>query len=302
MRVILLFLFLSLQAIGQLSAKNRYSDKLEPGSKLVKSGSNFTVERTISGTFIYKQYFYETRQLTIYITCRDKKLKIKDGIYREWYDDGTLWQEGQFENNFKNGNWFTDYYKSHVVTCNYYNGKRNGESLTRDTAGNIIAKGNYVDGKLEREYDHYNAKGELTKRCIYKDDKIIQTILNDSTYNAVDHVAEKMPAFPGCEDIISEQEEIYQKCAEGKLLVFLKSHTAYPGFAREKEITGTCYVTFRISKEGKVKDIRVLRGLCNDIMQQCLEVVNKMPDWHPGMQNNKPVEVSYNLPFKFTLK
>ncbi|MEM1124638.1 MAG: energy transducer TonB, partial [Bacteroidota bacterium] len=65
---------------------------------------------------------------------------------------------------------------------------------------------------------------------------------------------------------------------------------------------GTALVRFIISKEGDVEEIVVLRGLCDDIKEECYRVVSNMPRWTPGYQKGEPVRVQFNLPIKFRLK
>lgn len=297
--LLLLFVSVHLRVLG--SDKNRYKDKLEPGAKLMRSGANYTLERTVSGVFIYKEYFYETRQITHYATYLDKKYKTREGISREWFDDGSLWAEDTYKANLKNGPSIKYSVYRGSEAGNYTNGKKDGEWISRDSINRITAKCNYMNGKLDGLYEIYDKNGELLSKYMYKEGKILEAILRDSTYSKSDTIIEKMPAFPGCEDKIADNI-IFQKCSEEKLLSYISTHIHYPEFARYKDITGTCYVSFCISKEGKVTDVKVLRGLCNDIMRHCYEVVSKMPDWHPGMQNNKTVRVLYNLPIRFSLK
>lgn len=96
---------------------------------------------------------------------------------------------------------------------------------------------------------------------------------------------EQMPEFPGGQEKLN------------KFLLQIK----YPRAARKKGVSGKVYVTFVVNSDGKIKNVKILRGLGYGLDEEVLRVVNKMPDWIPGKQNGKEVSVQYNLPVNFNL-
>lgn len=106
---------------------------------------------------------------------------------------------------------------------------------------------------------------------------------NDSIYFMVD----KMPEFPG---------------GESAMLKFVSTNIRYPPKARDKDITGTLYISFVVGKDGKVRDIKLLRGIGGGCDEEGLRVVGLFPDWAPGQKDGKAVSVQYNLPIRFSLK
>ncbi|MFN4124105.1 MAG: energy transducer TonB [Flavobacteriales bacterium] len=98
---------------------------------------------------------------------------------------------------------------------------------------------------------------------------------------------EQMPEFPGGE------EELFK---------YLSKNIKYPAMARESGLTGTVYVTFVVEGDGKITDVKILRGIGGGCDQEALRVVQNMPPWKSGKQNGRPVRVQCNLPIKFTLK
>ena len=62
------------------------------------------------------------------------------------------------------------------------------------------------------------------------------------------------------------------------------------------------FLSFVISKTGKVTDVKVLRGVDPAIDKEAIRVVAGMPDWKPGKQGIKAVSVSYQVPIKFMLQ
>jgi protein TonB len=100
-------------------------------------------------------------------------------------------------------------------------------------------------------------------------------------------IVEEMPSFPG---------------GEAELFKYLGKNIQYPQMARDASIQGVVYVTFVVDKDGKIKDVKVLRGIGGGCDEEAVRVVKNMPTWKPGKQRGKPVSVQYNLPIRFTLR
>ncbi len=99
--------------------------------------------------------------------------------------------------------------------------------------------------------------------------------------------AEQMPKFPG---------------GETALLRYLAQAVKYPEIARDNNIEGKVYVSFVVNKMGEVTRVKIIRGADPHLDREALRVINSMPLWEPGNQNNKPVSVSYTVPINFVLK
>ncbi len=82
---------------------------------------------------------------------------------------------------------------------------------------------------------------------------------------------------------------------------FLFQSVKYPNIAQERGIQGTVFLTFIISKEGRVENVKIIRGVDPLLDKEALRVVNSLPTWKPGKQNGRPVKVSYQVPIKFQL-
>jgi periplasmic protein TonB len=100
-------------------------------------------------------------------------------------------------------------------------------------------------------------------------------------------VVESMPEFPG---------------GESALYGYLAENIKYPQMAKESGIQGRVFVTFVVERDGRVTDVRVLRGIGGGCDEEAIRVVQNMPKWTPGKQRGKSVRVQYNLPVKFTLQ
>ncbi len=76
----------------------------------------------------------------------------------------------------------------------------------------------------------------------------------------------------------------------------------YPESCKKEGISGRVTLSFTVSETGKVTDVKVLRGVHEDLDNEAIRVVSSSPDWTPGKVDGKPVAVSYNFPIIFQTK
>jgi len=114
-------------------------------------------------------------------------------------------------------------------------------------------------------------------------DTITQTV-NDS--DEVFVFVEDQPVFPGGDDA---------------RIKYLQANIHYPEKAKKEGIQGTVYVTFVVEKDGRITNVKVLRGIGGGCDEEAVRVIAKMPQWKSGMQRGKPVRVQFNMPIRFVL-
>lgn len=82
------------------------------------------------------------------------------------------------------------------------------------------------------------------------------------------------------------------------------SKLKYPPAARKKSVQGTVITRFTINRNGKMKNLEILRdpgtGLGESVMD-VMETMQRQITWIPGMKDGKTVNVSYTLPVQFKL-
>lgn len=100
-------------------------------------------------------------------------------------------------------------------------------------------------------------------------------------------IVEEMPQYPGGDE---------------KRLKFLAENIQFPVAASESGIQGTVYVSFIVNTNGKIMDVKILRGIGGGCDEEAMRVVKQMPRWIPGKQNGKYVRVLYNMPIVFRLQ
>lgn len=100
-------------------------------------------------------------------------------------------------------------------------------------------------------------------------------------------IVEKMPEFPGGPKALRDH---------------IAKSIVYPKEALKKDIKGRVFVTFIVSDEGKIEGERVVRGVNPLLDNEALRVIKSLPNWIPGEQSGKKVNVSYTVPISFGLK
>jgi TonB family protein len=100
-------------------------------------------------------------------------------------------------------------------------------------------------------------------------------------------VVEQMPEYPG-----------------GSMAMFeyLSKSIKYPKEAEEAQKEGRVIVTFIVNKDGSINDARVVKSVDPALDTEALRVINGMPNWTPGRQNGKVVNVKYTIPISFRLQ
>lgn len=100
-------------------------------------------------------------------------------------------------------------------------------------------------------------------------------------------VVEKMPEFVG---------------GQTALEAFIKSNLVYPATAYNNGISGIVYISFIVNENGKITNVKVLRGFDSLCDKEALRVIKLTSGkWIPGTQRGKPVKVQMNIPVKFDL-
>lgn len=102
------------------------------------------------------------------------------------------------------------------------------------------------------------------------------------------HSAVHMPSFPG---------------GDAALMKRLNSHIRYPQVAKDNGIQGKVVIQMVIMKDGKVGEVKVVRGVDKDLDREAVRVCKSLPPFSPGRNaNGDPINVWYTLPVTFKLQ
>jgi protein TonB len=101
-------------------------------------------------------------------------------------------------------------------------------------------------------------------------------------------IVEDMPGFGGGDS--------------NKFREYIAKNLKYPDIAAENGIQGRVFVAFVVEPDGRVSNVRVVRGVDPALDKEAIRVVQSSPKWKPGMQRGKPVRVSFTFPIIFVLQ
>jgi TonB family protein len=75
----------------------------------------------------------------------------------------------------------------------------------------------------------------------------------------------------------------------------------YPQEAKDKGIHGRITISFTVGTDGKVSNVKVLRGVNPLLDNEAKRVIEMSPAWTPGKMGGKPVPVTYTFPVIYKL-
>lgn len=105
---------------------------------------------------------------------------------------------------------------------------------------------------------------------------------DDKVYSQV----EKQPMFPGGLEGFSK---------------FIQDNIHFPKADRENGISGRVICTMVVEQDGTLSDIKAVRGPSESMNAEAVRVLKMSPKWAPGMQDGKPVRMSYTVPINFVI-
>lgn len=82
---------------------------------------------------------------------------------------------------------------------------------------------------------------------------------------------------------------------------WVASQMQYPDECKDEGISGRVILSFTIGTDGKVTDVKVLRGVHEKLDAEAVRVISMSPDWTPGMHGGKAVPVSFTFPILFQI-
>lgn len=139
-----------------------------------------------------------------------------------------------------------------------------------------------------------------------KDDLIVNLEDNKNQgVQIIDYVAEVVEEVVEEEAIPFALVEEKPKFKGGDANDFSKwvmSNIVYPEIAKENGVQGRVTLQFTVTKDGLVKDVKVLRGVDPSLDKEAVRIVSSSPKWTPGKQRERAVPVTYTFPVIFQLR
>jgi periplasmic protein TonB len=140
-------------------------------------------------------------------------------------------------------------------------------------------------------------------------DELKDNVISDQTVKA-DSVSLNTNINENKNDGLGDGEDLgfmsVQRGAEftgGDLRKFLQSKLIYPQMARAAGIEGKVYLSFEVSPDAKIINVKVLKGLTQQCDAEAVKAIYAMEGlWRPGMQAGRPVKQTFKIDLKFKLE
>ncbi len=113
-----------------------------------------------------------------------------------------------------------------------------------------------------------------------------ELIIDDDDLDHVYEIVEEAPAFPGGETAFYE---------------YISKNLEYPKEALREKVEGSVNVEFTVSTDGSLNDIQVVKGIGFGCDEEAQRLIRNSPNWTPGRQGGKPVNVRVFWPVAFRL-
>jgi TonB family protein len=94
------------------------------------------------------------------------------------------------------------------------------------------------------------------------------------------------------------------KIANGDTSIYdaLSRIVVYPQDAKERGISGTVYLNFNITKDGKIENISVSKSSNIYLDKETVRIFRTLKFSSPAYLNGKPINICVRFPFKYTLE
>ena len=270
--------------------------------------------------FILKDFSMSTNQLKMLYVSNSLNDKQKNGACTRYYENGEKESEGSYVDDKRDGKWmewFENGQKQSEII--YKKGKISGSSVNWYENGQKKSEGNYVDSKQEGIHTEWYENGQKQNQGKYIDgkqdgiwilwdedhkDSTVVTCFPDATYKNIHLSARETTVNRKYKKRYPIFHMAQFKGGEKKMAKFISKNIIYPVAEKEAGLEGTCYATFVVEKDGKISDVRLLKGIpkAPGYNAETLRVIKTMPQWEPGMMYGKSVRVQFNLPIKYSLR
>lgn len=146
----------------------------------------------------------------------------------------------------------------------------------------------YKNGKIHGELITYWGDGELKRKDIYENGVFVSGKLTNTNKREI-------PYYPF---II---EPAYKKGPE-KMKEYLAKELHYPPGALSQNKSGTVIISAFVNSKGVLTEIKISKGVQEDLDQEALRVVQMMPRWKPRYVDGIPEGSLVFIPIDFIIK
>lgn len=139
------------------------------------------------------------------------------------------------------------------------------------------------------------------------DEDMFQNLEDDSNMGVeimdyVEQVEEETVEEEAIPFQLVEEKPSFQGGDANKFSAWVNKQLVYPEIAKENGVQGRVTLQFTVNPDGRVSDVKVLRGVDASLDKEAVRVVSNSPKWKPGKQRDRAVKVTYIFPVIFQLR
>ena len=140
--------------------------------------------------------------------------------------------------------------------------------------------------KIEEEID-INMDTEVSEETKVEEIKIVEQEVEKEDVDQIFSIVEEQATYKG--GLASFYE-------------FVGKKIKYPAQAKRMNIEGKVFVEFVIERDGRLTDVKAIKGIGGGCDEEAVRVVMSSPGWNPGKQRGKPVRTRFVIPINFRLQ
>jgi TonB family protein len=137
-------------------------------------------------------------------------------------------------------------------------------------------------------------KPGVTGESSYKYENYDASIVTEKAAQQIQDNQQGEPSF-----VYVEQQASFKGGDLENFREWVQKNLIYPEVAKENGIFGRITLQFAVNSQGKVVDVKVLRGVDPSLDNEAIRVVTSSPDWVPAKQSGKNVKQQFVMPVVF---
>ena len=144
---------------------------------------------------------------------------------------------------------------------------------------------------------------DIVEDDVKLDDDMFMNLEDDnSTYEIVDYKEAVVVEEEAIPFQLVEQKPSFNGGDANEFSKWVNSRLVYPEIAKENGVQGRVTLQFTVEADGRVTNVKVLRGVDESLDKEAVRVVSSSPKWKPGKQRDRAVKVTYTFPVIFQLR
>lgn len=235
-------------------------------------------------------YIYDLKgKIAIVGHFKDKGLKMRQGRFITFQENGERQLEGQYVDSRRTGPWIS-YHENGMQkdSSNYMDGQKQGISLGWHDNGQRRFMGQYDKGVQTGPWMWFYRNGSPSTKEEYVKGKLAKLECFDST-----------GTLTGQSCPINTEPGI--KGRYGGIQKYIVDSLIYPKDALKRGIQGTVGLEFTVTKDGKAGNFKVLSTPDPLLSNEVIRLISSVPAWYPAVEHNQVVDYTQRIFVPFVL-